>query len=223
MSFRQKIKHYLIHGLNYTNKAADELISSGKITVNGKGIFRNEKLFEEDELAEDGFVIKTRKKYEYFALHKPQGIESTFDKKRPDNLSTVFPFNDQFFVAGRLDKASEGLLLISNNGKWVNDITSAANMKEKEYEVEVDCAIDTDFIESISAGIDIGICHTRPCKARCTGKNTFEIILTEGKNRQIRRMCKTMGFNVIRLKRVRIDKFYLSDIKRLGYRKIHLT
>jgi 23S rRNA pseudouridine2604 synthase len=222
VSFRLRIKYFLIHRLNYTNKTAGALISSGKLTVNGKEIRSNEVLNDEDELKLKDEILKAKPVYQYYALHKPRGIESTFNKAIKDNLSTVFPFTDEFIVAGRLDKASEGLLLISNDGKWVHGITRPEFKKEKEYIVEVDKEIDEEFISKIRAGIDIGICITQPCFAEKIGEKTFRIILTEGKNKQIRRMCKTLHFSVIALKRVRIDKFYLNDLEVVKYRDLNI-
>lgn len=223
MSFRLKIKHHLIHALNYTNKTAGDLISSGKLTVNGKVVLTNEIIHDEDELCLEGQIIKPALQYEYYALYKPTGIESSFYNLIEDNLSKVFPFNDSFFVAGRLDKASEGLLIISNNGKWVNALTRADAYKEKEYEVEVDQQISDEFIEAMGKGVDIGFYVTRPCMVSKITSHVFNIVLTEGKNKQIRRMCKKLGFKVTRLKRIRIDKFYLADLKALEYRKFLLT
>lgn len=224
MSFRLKIKHFLIHRLNYTNKAAAELISSGKLTVNGKVILTNEVLLESDELRlNNEEVLKPKADFSYYALYKPVGIESTFDDKRSDNLSKVFPFDKRFFVAGRLDKASEGLLLISDDGKWVNAITHEDNYKEKEYLVQVNKVMTPSFISLITSGVKIGNYITRPCKAKALNEFTFNIILTEGKNRQIRKMCKTLGYEVTNLKRIRIDKFYLSDLEELEYVKLNLT
>ena len=176
-----------------------------------------------DEVAIGGAIVKKAMVYQYYALYKPIGIESTFDKKRADNLSSAFPFGTEFFVAGRLDKASEGLLLISNDGKWVNEMSSPASNKEKEYVVEVEQTIDDTFIEKMRAGVDIGFCVTRPCVVHRISDHTFSIILTEGKNRQIRRMCLRLGFYVTALKRIRIDGFYISDLKELEYRQIILT
>lgn len=223
MSFRLRIKYHLIHALNYTNKTAGDLISSGKLTVNGKVVLANDILNDDDELILEGQVIKPAVQYEYYALYKPIGIESTFHAAIEDNLGKVFPFNDSFFVAGRLDKASEGLLIISNNGKWVNAITRADAYKEKEYEVEVDRAITHEFLESMSKGVDIGFYITRSCSVTKLSETSFNIVLTEGKNKQIRRMCKKLGFRVIKLKRIRIDKFYLSDLKPLEFEKFLLT
>ncbi len=222
MSFRLKIKYYLIHRLNYTNKTAGALISSGKLTVNGKKISENEVLNDGDELKFENEILKKASEYKYYALHKPRGVESTFNQNIKDNLSTVFPFNDEFIVAGRLDKASEGLLLISNNGKWVNSITRPERKKEKEYIVEVDKEITEVFIEKMGKGFDIGICVTQPCSIKKEGEKAFRIILTEGKNKQIRRMCKTLGFRVERLKRVRIDKFHLIDLEKVKYMEIKI-
>jgi 23S rRNA pseudouridine2604 synthase len=220
MSFRLRVKYFLIHRLNYTNKTASVVISSGKLTVNGKAIRENVILTDEDVLQLENEVLKEKQVCQYYALHKPRGIESTFNKEIKDNLSTVFPFDDEFIVAGRLDKASEGLLLISNDGKWVHEITRPEFKKEKEYLVEVDKEITEEFIEKMSGGVDIGICVTQPCFAEKIGPKSFRIILTEGKNKQIRRMCKTLRFTVQSLKRVRIDKFYLDDLEELKYRVI---
>lgn len=218
MSFRLRIKYFLIHRLNYTNKTAEALISSGKLTVNGKEIRANEVLKDEDELKLGDEILKPKATYQYYALHKPRGIESTFNKAIKDNLSSVFPFSDEFIVAGRLDKASEGLLLISNDGKWVHSITRPEFKKEKEYYVEVDKEIDEEFVKKMGAGLDIGICVTIPCFVKKAGPKSFQIILTEGKNKQIRRMCKTLRYTVTALKRLRIDKFHLNDLEPLNYK-----
>ena len=223
MSFRLKIKYYLIHALNYTNKQTYELISSGKLTVNGKQIFTNEILREEDELCSEGKVIKEKPQYHYYALYKPVGIESTFYPQIEDNLTKVFPFDTSYFVAGRLDKASEGLLIISNDGKWVNSITRADAFKEKEYIVEIDGLITNEFIEKMGGGVNIGFYITRPCKVWKITDTSFGIVLTEGKNKQIRRMCKKLGFKVKTLKRVRIDEIYLADLKPVEFREMILT
>ena len=222
MSFRLRIKYFLIHRLNYTNKTAGELISSGKLTVNGKEIYENEVLYKGDEMKLGDKILKAKPLYQYYALHKPKGIESTFNTDIKDNLSTIFPFDDEFIVAGRLDKASEGLLLISNDGKWVNGITRPENNKEKEYNVEVDKEISDEFVNKMGSGVNIGFYITKPCEIQKTGKKTFRIILTEGKNKQIRRMCKKFGFQVTCLKRTRIDKFYLSDLKPFKYTVINI-
>jgi 23S rRNA pseudouridine2604 synthase len=221
MSFRLRIKYFLIHRLNYTNKTAAELISSGKLTVNGKVVRENEFLAEEDELELNGQILKKKRIYSYYAIYKPVGIESTFNTKIKDNLGTVFPFNGDHIIAGRLDKASEGLMLISNDGKWVNAITRPENDKEKEYEVEVDKEIDEEFIVRMGNGVNIGFYVTKACEVKKTGEKNFIIILKEGKNKQIRRMCKKLGYKVERLKRVRIDKFHLFDLQALEYKIIN--
>lgn len=223
MSFRLKIKHYLIHRLNYTNKLAGELISSGNLTVNGKNIVSNIELKESDEVHLNGVIVKHSVKFVYYALYKPIGIESVFDKKRVDSLYKIWPVEGEFYVAGRLDKSSEGLLIITNNGKWVNEVTSDLSLKEKDYEVEVEHDIDGGFLKKMSEGVDIGICITKPCRMQMINNRAFKITLTEGKNRQIRRMCKKLGYSVIRLKRIRIDKFYLLDLKPFEYREVFLT
>ncbi len=222
MSFRLRIKYFLIHRLNYTNKTATALISSGKLTVNGKITNTNEVLKDEDELKLGEEILKAKPVYQYYALHKPVGIESTFNVTIKDNLSTVFPFTDEFIVAGRLDKASEGLLIISNDGKWVNGITRPEYKKEKEYIVEVNNEINEEFIEKMRAGVNIGFYTTLPCEAVKIDEKKFKIILTEGKNKQIRRMCKKFGFRVQTLKRIRIDKFHLAELEVLEYSALNI-
>jgi 23S rRNA pseudouridine2604 synthase len=223
MSFRLRLKYYLVHKLKYAGKKADELIRSGKLSTNGKIITTNEIIHDNDEIVLENRVIKAKPSYEYYALNKPRGIESSFDPKVKDNLSKVFPFDASFFVAGRLDKASEGLLLISNNGKWIDEISRPDSKKEKEYEVLVDSEIGERFLEQLQNGVDIGSHTTRTCKAWKIDATMFGIILTEGKNRQIRRMCKKLGKAVLALKRIRIDKFHLSDLEGLDYKKIDLS
>ncbi|MGZ3883699.1 MAG: pseudouridine synthase [Bacteroidia bacterium] len=220
MGFRTRIKYFLVHTLGYTGKDADKIIASGTLSINGNIIVQNEPVKDEDELRMNGAVIRPKPDFRYYALNKPAGIECSFSKKIKDNLSTVFPFDGTYFIAGRLDKASEGLVLISNDGKWVDRIANAKSHKEKEYEVAVDKPIDAAFIEKMSGSVDIGFHLTRPCVVKQLSGTQFSIVLTEGKNRQIRRMCKSLGYAVIELKRVRIDKFYLSDLQNLDYKII---
>jgi 23S rRNA pseudouridine2604 synthase len=222
VSFRLRIKYFLIHRLNYTNKTAGALISSGKLTVNGKEIRENEILKDEDELKLGDEILKPKPVYRYFALNKPRGIETTFNQKIKDNLSTVFPFAGEFSVAGRLDKASEGLLIISDDGKWINSLIKHDNGKEKEYIVEVDKLIIGDFISKMSSGIDIGFYVTQTCFVKQNEERGFTIILKEGKNKQIRRMCKKLGYQVQALKRVRIDKYQLIDLENFRYKEIDI-
>lgn len=217
MSFRLRIKYYLIHTLNYTNKSANKLIASGTLSINGKIIVQNEIVHDKDEVKIGEAIIKNSSVYKYYMLNKPRGIESTFNQRIEDNLSKVFPFDGTYFIAGRLDKASEGLLLISNDGKWVNGIIRPENKVEKEYEVEIDQPINQLFLHKMATGVDIGFYFTQPCEVRQMDQNTFSIILTEGKNKQIRRMCKALGYQVIALKRVRIGEIYLADLQTADY------
>ncbi len=220
MSFRLRLKYYLVHELNYANKKADELIGSGKLKMGGKIISENIIIGDEDEIKLGEKILKQKIKFEYYALNKPAGIESTFNKKVKNNLSSVFPFGDSFFVAGRLDKYSEGLLLISNDGKWVNGISNSCSNKEKEYEVEVEKIMDEHFLEKMSEGVDIGFYKTKPCEIKKMSEKKCAIILTEGKNKQIKRMCKKLGNRVTSLKRIRIDKFYLTELQGSTFKEV---
>lgn len=222
MSFRRRVKYFLVHSLGYNGKNADKIIASGALSINGKITVQNDLLQDEDELKLGDEVVRPARRYRYYMLNKPRGLECTFSKKIKDNLGTVFPFDDAFFVAGRLDKDSEGLLLISDDGKWVNKVANAGSNREKEYEVEVDSPLNEEFVKRMSEGLDLGDFVTRPCKVRLMNDKSFSIVLTEGKNRQIRRMCRKLGYRVQRLKRIRIDKFYLSDLQNLNYAVLKL-
>jgi 23S rRNA pseudouridine2604 synthase len=217
MGFRKRIKYFLVHTMNFTNKGADKIIASGTLSINGNIIVQNEIVEDGDELKLDGKIIRSKKEYRYFALNKPVGIECSFNEKIKNNLSTVFPFDNSYFIAGRLDKASKGLLLVSNDGKWVNGIANPLARKEKEYHVEVNKELTPGFIVSMRSGVDIGFCITQSCRVKKLSSTLFSIVLTEGKNQQIRRMCKKFGYSVLSLERIRVDKFYLSDLQSLKY------
>ncbi len=222
MSFRLRIKYFLVHTLNYTSKNANKIIASGALSINGKKIVQNELVKDEDEVLLNSEVIKKGLQFSYYALNKPRGIESTFNDSIKDNLKTVFPLDNSYFIAGRLDKASEGLLLVSNDGKWVHKITRPESRKEKEYVVEVDKVITDDFVKKMQGGLDIGICVTQACEVKRMNATQFTIVLTEGKNKQIRRMCKKLGYKVMALKRVRIDQFYLNDLQDVNMRALQI-
>ena len=149
----------------------------------------------------------------YIAYYKPEGIESTLNKNIANNLADAIPIQERLFPLGRLDKSSEGLMILTNDGKIYNGVTNSKNHKEKEYEVKVDLAISDEFIQKMSSGIEIMGQITKPCIVKKTDQNTFNIILTQGLNRQIRRMCYKLNFNVISLKRLRIMNITLGELR----------
>lgn len=213
MSFRRNIKYYLVHNFGFTNKEAYNAILNGKISVNGKIISEN---IESDEMCEIYYcdkLLQLKRKFTYFALYKPRGIETTHNLLIENNLKTVFDFKEHLGFAGRLDKDSEGLLLLTNDGKFIQKLSSPLFEKEKEYIVTVNKPVTQDFIDKMEKGVDINIAITKPCRVYKISEFEFKIILTEGKNRQIRRMCKALGYLVTQLIRVRIDDISLNDLK----------
>ena len=213
MSFRLNIKYYLVHSLGFTNKEAIRAIEQRKLIVNGILITENSEFDATSEIYFDGQLLKTNTPFTYIAFYKPRGIETTHNKGIANNLTTVFTFDKHLGFAGRLDKESEGLLILSNDGKYIQSLSSPFKEKEKEYIVTVNKPITNEFITLMGAGVDIIICKTQPCVIEQLSEFEFKIILKEGKNRQIRRMCKALGFLVARLIRVRIDSICLNELQ----------
>lgn len=222
MSFRLNIKYYLVHNLGFTNKEAIRAINSGNLVVNGQPVLENIEFDETSEIYYNNEILKSHAPFTYIALYKPRGIETTHNPEIEANLTTVFHFEKHLGFAGRLDKDSEGLLILTNDGKYIQKMSSPAYEKEKEYMVTVNRELTDVFFEKISAGVDIMICTTKPCFAEKLSDLEFRIILTEGKNRQIRRMCKALGYSVTRLVRVRIDHITLDGLQPGEYRSFVL-
>lgn len=218
MSFRLNIKYYLVHHLGFTNKEAIRAINSGNLVVNGEAVLENIAFDETSEIYYNNEALKPHTPFTYIALYKPRGIETTHNPDIEANLNTVFHFEKHLGFAGRLDKDSEGLLILTNDGKYIQKMSSPAYEKEKEYLVTVNRELTDIFFEKIAAGVDIMICITKPCFAERVSDFEFRIILTEGKNRQIRRMCKALGYSVTRLVRIRIDHITLDGLQPGEYR-----
>ena len=201
-----RINKYLSELGYCSRRAADKLIDEGRITVNGKPVIMGLKVSINDAIAVDGVLVnKKENKPVYIAFNKPVGIVCTTDTRfEKNNIIDYINYPTRIFPIGRLDKPSEGLIFLTNDGDIVNKILRARNHHEKEYVVTVDKPITKAFLEKMSNGIPILDTVTRPCKVIQTHKKTFNIILTQGLNRQIRRMCEYLGYNVITLKRVRI-------------------
>lgn len=222
MSFRLNIKYYLVHNLGFTNKEAIRAIENRKLKVNGLVISENSEFDETCEIYFEDKLLKPNAPFTYIAFYKPRGIETTHNKEIADNLTTVFTFDKHLGFAGRLDKESEGLLILSNDGKYIQRLSSPIKEKEKEYLVTVNKPITSEFITLMGAGVEIMICKTLPCTIEQFSEFEFKIILKEGKNRQIRRMCKALGYLVARLIRVRIDTICLDGLKSGEYREFKL-
>jgi 23S rRNA pseudouridine2604 synthase len=189
-----------------SRREADKLIAAGRVQVNGKKIEMGTKVSPSDRIEVDGTLIGVQKeKPIYLAFHKPVGIVCTTDTRvEKDNIIDYINFPSRIFPIGRLDKPSEGLIFLTNDGDIVNKILRAHNKHEKEYVVQVNKPITHDFVKRMQNGILILDTVTRKCTVKQTHKQEFRIVLTQGLNRQIRRMCEYLGYRVTRLKRVRI-------------------
>ncbi|WP_289063122.1 23S rRNA pseudouridine(2604) synthase RluF [uncultured Zobellia sp.] len=201
-----RINKYLSEVGYCSRRAADKLIDQGRVTINGKVPEMGTKITEGDEVRVDGKLIsEPQEKPVYIVFNKPIGIVCTTDTRvEKDNIIDYINYPKRIFPIGRLDKPSEGLIFLTNDGDIVNKILRARNHHEKEYLVTVDRAITSDFIERMQNGVPILDTVTRKCKVEQIGKYEFKIILTQGLNRQIRRMCEYLDYNVQRLKRIRI-------------------
>ncbi len=201
-----RINKFLTEAGHCSRRAADKLIDQGRVTINGKVPPLGEKITESDEVRVDGKLIRLPKaKAVYLAFNKPIGIVCTTDTRvEKDNIIDFINYPSRIFPIGRLDKPSEGLIFLTSDGDIVNKILRAHNNHEKEYIVTVDKPVDKDFVRQMSNGIPILDTVTRKCKVEKIGRFKFRIILTQGLNRQIRRMCEYLGYRVTKLKRVRI-------------------
>lgn len=192
-----------------SRKEVSRLIEDKRIIVNGKLCEQGQWVEESDDILLDGEKVKQKERV-YIALNKPKGIVCTSSREIKDNIIDFLNYKEYVFPVGRLDKDSEGLILMTNDGDLANKILSSESYHEKEYIVTLDKGFDDEFIYKMSNGVNILGTVTRPCKLTRINNNTFKIILTQGLNRQIRRMCKTLGYNVIKLERIRIVSI-LSD------------
>ncbi|AIM61320.1 23S rRNA pseudouridine(2604) synthase RluF [Cellulophaga lytica] len=207
-----RINKYLSEVGYCSRRAADKLIDQGRVTINGKIPEMGTKIVPTDEVRVDGELISESKEdFVYLAFNKPVGIVCTTDTRvEKDNIIDYINYPKRIFPIGRLDKPSEGLIFLTNDGDIVNKILRARNHHEKEYIVKVDNIITDDFVHQMSNGIPILDTITRKCKVEKLSKYEFRIILTQGLNRQIRRMTEYLGYNVVKLKRVRIMNISLD-------------
>jgi len=198
-----------------SRREADRMIEAGNVLLNGQQAIKGNRVFPGDVVLLNGKKIDPPKasKWVYLALNKPVGITCTTDRSVRGNIIDYVNYPERIFHIGRLDKPSEGLILLTNDGNIVNKILRAENDHEKEYVVRVDQPIDDVFVKKMSSGIPILNTITKPCQVTALSEFTFKIILTQGLNRQIRRMCTFLGYEVVALKRVRIMNISLGDLK----------
>lgn len=214
-----RLNKYLSEAGVCSRREADRLIESGVVTVDGKTAAPGMKVEDGQEVRVGKKVVKSKTEKTVLAVYKPAGIVCTEDKREKKNIIRFLNYPVRITYAGRLDKDSEGLLIMTNDGDLINGMMRARYAHEKEYKVRVNKEVTPEFIEKMSRGVHIRDKEknldavTRPCTVKKTGKYTFSIILTQGLNRQIRRMCEALGYKVDVLKRIRIMNVELGDLK----------
>ncbi|MBK8056071.1 MAG: pseudouridine synthase [Saprospiraceae bacterium] len=195
-----------------SRREADKLIDAGRVMINNIVAKKGNRVSKGDKVSLDGELISIKPKPVYIAFHKPIGVVCTTDQRDPDNIIDHLNYSERIFPVGRLDKMSQGLILLTNDGDIVNKILRAGNYHEKEYIVTVNKTVDQAFIKTMATGVPILDTVTRPCKVYKINDHTFSIILTQGLNRQIRRMCEYLGYTVKALTRIRIMDLTLDGI-----------
>jgi len=207
-----RINKFLSEAGIVSRRGADKWIEDERITINGQLAELGSKVEDGDEVRADGKIVKTEEQLVYLALNKPIGITSTTERHIKGNVVDFVNHPLRVFHIGRLDKDSDGLLLLTNDGDIVNEILREENGHEKEYIVTVDLPITKDFINQMQSGVAILDTVTKPCKVKQLGPRKFNMTLTQGMNRQIRRMCSALGYNVRKLQRTRIMNIHLGDL-----------
>ncbi|WP_078548827.1 23S rRNA pseudouridine(2604) synthase RluF [Litchfieldia alkalitelluris] len=196
-----------------SRREADKWVEAKRVTINGKLAEPGSQVQPDDDVRVDNKPIKSKPKLVYIALNKPVGITSTTERHIKGNIVDFVNHPLRIFPIGRLDKDSDGLILLTNDGDIVNKVLRAEGKHEKEYIVTVDKPITPDFLKKMSEGVEILDTVTLPCKIYKESKYVFRIILTQGLNRQIRRMCSQLGYEVRKLQRIRVMNIHLNDLK----------
>lgn len=217
-----RINKFLSEAGVCSRREADRQVEAGKVVIDGRIATMGDKVFPGQKVEYNGKPVIKEEEMILIALNKPAGIVCTAEKREKDNVIDFINYPKRIYPIGRLDKDSEGLLLLTNNGDIVNKMMRSGNRHEKEYHVTVNKPISESFIRGLAGGVplvELGV-TTRKCKVTQTGKRSFKIILTQGYNRQIRRMCEYFGYRVVSLERKRIMNIELGDLKRGQYRDV---
>ncbi|HVD97079.1 MAG TPA: pseudouridine synthase [Cytophagaceae bacterium] len=214
------INEFLIKTIPTSGKESILLIQQKRVFINHEQALQHQSISERDEIIFDGQVIQKPYAYFYLAYYKPRGIECTMSTNIPDNLADALSEVENFFPVGRLDKDSEGLMILTNDGQLYKNIAPSESIKEKEYIVTVDHALTEEDIRQLATGVVIMGKRTRPAQVFRESDFSFRIILTQGLNRQIRRMCYKLGYEVTELKRIRIHALRLDALEPGQYRAI---
>ncbi len=215
-----RINKYLAESGICSRREADRAVESGKVFIDGVKAVMGSKVLPGQKVTFNNKPVVQNQSLVLIAFNKPKGIVSTTDRREPDNIIDFINFPERIFPIGRLDKDSEGLILLTNDGDIVNKILRAGNYHEKEYIVTVNKDITDEFLRAMGNGVPILDTVTRPCKIEKLERNVFKIILTQGLNRQIRRMCEALGYRVRSLTRVRIMNIRLNRLKTGTWRNL---
>ena len=215
-----RLNKYMAESGYCSRREADRLIAEGRVTVDGRVGALGDRVLPGMAVAVDGKALVGTAEKVYILLNKPRGIVCTADPREPMNVVDYVGHPARVFPVGRLDKDSEGLLLLTSDGEIVNRMLRAAGGHEKEYEVRIDRPVTADFVQKMMAGVPILDTVTLPCKVRKTGERSFNIVLVQGLNRQIRRMCEALGANVTHLRRVRVMNLRLGKLQPGQWREL---
>lgn len=210
-----RLNKYLSESGACSRREADDYISEGRVTVNGQVAMLGTQVNDGDDVRLDGDRVgQARKKSKpvYIALNKPVGITCTTERHVAGNIVDFVNHNERVFPIGRLDKDSEGLILLTNDGDIVNEVLRSENQHDKEYIVGIDGPVTPEFVQHMERGVRLSDATTRPCKVRKLGSKVFAITLQQGLNRQIRRMCEVLGYTVTSLQRIRIMHIRLGEL-----------
>jgi 23S rRNA pseudouridine2604 synthase len=217
-----RLNKYIAESGICSRREADSWIEQGRVSVNGQRAGLGTQVNPGDEVRVNGRPLGAKKKSVYIALNKPVGITCTTERHIPGNIIDFVNHPERIFPIGRLDKDSEGLILLTNNGDIVNQILRVENRHEKEYIVTVERPLTTEFLDGMARGVHLPELEatTRPCRTARVSERVFRIVLTQGLNRQIRRMCEVFGYQVRRLQRVRIMQLRLGQLKPGAWRDL---
>lgn len=215
-----RINKFLSEAGICSRRGADRMVEDGRVTINGTVAQLGDRIQPGQKVCVDGKPVSREDERILLAYHKPKGIVCTSAKKEKNNIIDYLNYPKRIYPIGRLDKDSEGLLLLTNDGELANEIMKARNYHEKEYEVTVSRPVTETFLRGMAGGVPILDTMTRKCQVEQTGKRSFRIVLTQGLNRQIRRMCEYFGYRVTKLVRVRIMNIYLGELSVGKYREL---
>jgi 23S rRNA pseudouridine2604 synthase len=215
-----RLNKYLSESGICSRRAADDWIEAGRVTINDAVAKLGTQVQHGDVVQVDGRPVGPASRHVYLALNKPVGITCTTEQHVPGNIIDLIRYPQRIFPIGRLDKDSEGLILLTNNGDIVNELLRAENRHEKEYVVTVDRPVTEIFLQGMASGVRMLGTVTQPCKVYRAGQCGFRIVLTQGLNRQIRRMCSFFGYKVVRLQRVRIVNLQLAGLTAGQWREL---